>query len=145
MEGSVTPSRAGVGTAAHPLGVALAVALLGLVAAAGLMLGPYLVVLGSWVAPQAGDAMPLVLAVETILGVACLGIGIASLITARGLWQSSPWAWPAALSIGLVLLVGMAVIWLLGTWISAYGLVVVIATLLIASLLPAAVRREFGL
>jgi len=80
-----------------------------------------------------------------ILGVGCIAIGIAAALTARGLWQSRAWAWPAALAIGLVLLVGMAVVWLLGTWVSAYALVVVIAASLVASLLPASVRRAFGL
>jgi F0F1-type ATP synthase assembly protein I len=129
----------------HPLGVALAVALLGVVAVAGLMVGPYLIVLGTWLADRVGDATPLVLATETILGVGCIAIGIAAVLTARGLWQLRAWAWPAALAIGLVLLVGMAVVWLLGTWVSAYVLVVAIGASLVASLLPASVRRALGL
>ena len=145
LESTAAPARVEPDAPSHPLGVALAVALLGVVAVAGLMVGPYLIVLGTWLADRVGDATPLVLAIETILGVGCIAIGIGAGLTARGLWRSRPWAWPAALAIGLVLLVGMAVVWLLGTWVSAYALVVVIAASLIASLLPATVRRTFGL
>jgi hypothetical protein len=145
IEGSAARSRVEPRAASRPLGVALAAALLGVVAVAGLMVGPYLIVLGTWVADRVGDATPLVLAIETILGVGCIAIGIGAGLTARGLWRSRAWAWPAALAIGLVLLMGMAVVWLVGTWVSAYALVVVIAASLIASLLPASVRRAFGL
>ena len=145
MEGSAPPARIDAHARAHSPGVAVAVAVLGVIAVAGLMVGPYLIVLGMWLADKVGDATRLVLATEAIIGVGCIAIGIAAALTARGLWQLHAWAWPAALAIGLVLLAGMAVVWLLGTWVSAYALAVVIAASLIVSLLPASVRRAFGL
>jgi len=111
LESTAATPRIEPAAPSHPLGVALVVALLVVVTVAGLMVGPYLIVLGTWLADRVGDATPLVLATETILGVGCIAIGIAAALTARGLWQSRAWAWPAALAIGLVLLV------LVGAWL----------------------------
>ena len=130
----------------RPLGVGLATALAAVIGLAGVLVGPYLIALGLWLADrEVGDAAPLVLATESIVGLGAIGVGIVAFIAARGLWRGRAWAWPVAMFLGLALLAGMALIALLEQWLPPYLLVGAVAVLLVGALLPAPVRRTYGL
>lgn len=130
----------------RPPRVGLATALAASIGLAGVLLGPYVIALGLWLADhEVGDAALLVLATASIVGLGAVGVGIVAFVTARGLWRGRVWAWPVAMFLGLALLAGLALIALLEQWLPPYLLVGVVAVLLVAALLPAPVRRPHGL
>lgn len=130
----------------RPIGTALATAVLATIGLAGILTGPYLVVLGAWLAERyAGDTAMLIQATETIAGVGAFAAGIIAFATARGLWRGEAWAWPAAMFLAVALLSSAALIALLDVWSAPYLLVVAVAALLAGSLVPASVRRAYGL
>jgi len=132
-------------TRQRSLGSVLAVALLGVTGLTGVLVGPYLVALGSWLVSEEVDAAPLVFATEAIVGTGVMGVGIASFAAAIGMWRGRPWAWPVAMFVASTLFAGMALIAALDIWVAPYALVVGLAVVLLGSLLSPSVRRAYGL
>jgi hypothetical protein len=130
----------------RPLGAAVAAAFLGVAALAGLIFGPYLVVLGMLISNDlGGDQGTVVLTLEVMLGIGCLLLGAIAALTARGLLRLASWAWAAALFVGLVLVVATAVVFIEDRWQTTYALIGALGALVIVALWPGSVRRAFGM
>jgi hypothetical protein len=130
----------------RPVGAAVAASLLGVAALAGLVFGPYLVVVGVLVRNDiGGDAGLVVLTLETMLGVGCLILAAVGAITARGLLRGATWSWPAALFVGLVLVVATIVLYLEDRWLTSFLLIGLLGAGTVAALLPPSVRRAYGM
>ena len=130
----------------RPIGPALAAALLGVAALAGAIFGPYLVVLGALLRRGVGgDEGLLVLTLEVALGFGCLVLAAVAILAARALWHGRPWGWPAAVFVGVVLVVATVAVAMVGTWLPAYALIAVLGVTIIASLVSPSARREYGL
>jgi len=98
--------RAPVVERSRPLGAAIAAALLCVVALAGLVFGPHLIVLGVVIANDVpGDERALVLTSQAMLEIGCLVVSVVSAYTARGLLRTARWACPTALCVAVTLIV----------------------------------------
>ncbi len=130
----------------RPLGAGIASALLAVVALAGAIGGPYLIVLGVVVSDDiVGDGSTLVLATETLVGAGCIALAVVALLAARAMWRGRSWAWPAALFVGVALVVATAVVYIEAEWSNLYALIAVLGGALVLTLLPVSVRRAYGL
>jgi hypothetical protein len=130
----------------RPVGAALAAALLGVAALAGAIFGPYLVVLGALLRRDVGgDEGLLVLTIEVALGLGCLVLAAVAILAARALWRGASWGWPAAVFVGVVLVVATLTVAMVGTWLPAYALIAVLGVTIIASLASPSARRPYGL
>ena len=78
-------------------------------------------------------------------GVFGLVLAVIAILAARALWRGSSWGWPAAVFVGIVLVVATVTVAMVGTWLPAYALIAVLGATIVASLAPPSARRPYGL
>lgn len=130
--------------ATRPTGVLVASLGLGLIALAGLGIGPLLAAF----APVSRDFLggPLgetAAVIQTIVGAAVFVYAIACAVAAYGLWRLRTWAWPTAMLLAVVGQVGVVIALVQTGSPVPLALAAIVFAIVIAGLLPAGVRAAF--